>query len=413
MSGQVARHAQPIAEELLGGFRALVVNGPRQAGKSTFMRHIQRSRGPVVTLDDATLRDVALNDPTTFINSLTVPVAIDEFQRGGDALLLALKVALDAQQRKGDYLLAGSTRFLTTRTLSETLTGRVGIMELLPLSAGELRTTRESFLDCVFNGALGRSPEQLTRRDYAAMISTGGFPELVLGAPSSRFRRAWCESYLQTVTAVANIEQVADIRRPETMRGLLTQLAARSSQELVATDLARELTIDTHTVASYVDVMSTLYLVRVLPAWTTSLTNRSKRRSVIHFVDSALAAHVLGSSGDQLAQLDSPWMGPLLESFVVGELAKQATWNDETVHLAHYRDRDQREVDVIIERGRDIVGIEVKATATPTTAHAKHLAYVRDRLGERFKLGVVLHTGSHVVSLGDRLVAAPVSQLWA
>ena len=110
---------------------------------------------------------------------------------------------------------------------------------------------------------------------------------------------------------------------------------------------------------------------------------------------------------------DSAWFGPLLESFVVAELAKQATWTERPVSLAHYRDRDQREVDVVIERGRQVAAIEVKATATPRPHDARHLAFLRDRLDDRFTLGVVLHTGHQNIVLGDRLVAAPVSSLWA
>lgn len=145
---------------------------------------------------------------------------------------------------------------------------------------------------------------------------------------------------------------------------------------------------------------------------TTSRTNRAKRRRIAHLVDTALAAHLVDQNGDDLAQTDSPWFGPLLESFVVSELAKHATWAERPVAIAHYRDRDQREVDVVIERGRQVAGIKVKATATPRPRDARHLAYLRDRLGERFTLGVVLRTGHQRVVLGDRLVAAPISTLW-
>ncbi|HUF97427.1 MAG TPA: DUF4143 domain-containing protein, partial [Ilumatobacter sp.] len=176
--------------------------------------------------------------------------------------------------------------------------------------------------------------------------------------------------------------------------------------------LSRELHASGGLVESYLDVLETLYLVRLLPGWTTSRTNRAKRRRVAHVLDTALAAHLVDQMGDDLAQTDSPWFGPLLESFVVAELAKQITWADRPAKIAQYRDRDQREVDIIVERGRQIAGIEVKATSTPRPRDARHLAYLRDRLGERFTLGVVLHTGHQRVVLGDRLIAAPVSALW-
>lgn len=410
---EVDRRLQPIALELLEGFRALVVNGPRQAGKSTLVRHVQKGRGTVANLDDASLRDLAVSDPGGFLAQLPPRSAIDEFQRGGDPLLLAVKMAVDHDRTAGQFVLAGSTRFLTTRRLSETLTGRIGILELLPLSAGEIRGVRETFVERVFDGDAGSGTfERLDRDAYADLVTTGGFPELALGPATSRLRTLWCAAYVQTVTAAGNVDQVAEVRRPALLDNLLRQVAARSADELVLTDLARELASDVETVRSYLEVLATLYLVRLVPAWTTSHTNRSKRRSIMHLVDTALACHLVGTTATQLAKHDSPWFGPLLESYVVGELAKQCGWSEQPVAIAQYRDRDQREVDVVLERGRDIVAIEVKATATPTTAHAKHLVFLRDRLGDRFKAGVVLHTGDRVLRLGDRLVALPVSSLW-
>lgn len=127
-------------EEVLGGFRATLVDGPRQAGKSTLVTQVQRGRGPVVTLDDPAILASVRHDPVGFLKTLEPQVAIDDFQRGGDDLLLALKAAIDRSDTRGQYLLTGSTRFLTTRTLSETLTGRIGLVELLPTVGG--RTPR-------------------------------------------------------------------------------------------------------------------------------------------------------------------------------------------------------------------------------------------------------------------------------
>ncbi|MGQ0624618.1 MAG: ATP-binding protein [Sporichthyaceae bacterium] len=410
---ELVRRAQPVAAELLTGFRALVVNGPRQAGKSTLVRHLQVGRGDVANLDEPSLLDLARNDPVQFVERLPPGSAIDEFQRAGDPLLLAVKARLDVDRTPGQFVLAGSTQFLSTRSVSESLTGRVGLIELWPLSAGELRGTSDGFLEAVFAGAaLDLQAERMTRAEYARAVAVGGFPELALGPGTSRFRSTWCEAYLQTVTAVANLAGVAPVRRPNAILPLLSQLAARSGGEFVPADLARDVLLDPATVRDYVDVLRTLYLVRLLPAWSTSHTGRAKRRSVAHLVDTALAAHLLDAHADDLVDPTSTWLGPLLESYVVNEVAKQASWVQRPVRLSHYRDRDQREVDLILERGRQVVGIEVKANSTPVSAHAKHLAFLRDRLGDRFVAGIVLHTGTHRLALGDRLAALPVSALW-
>lgn len=413
---EITRRMTALTDEMLAGFRAVIVNGPRQTGKSTLVAQVQKNRGQLVNLDDPVLLDAALNDPGGFLQQLGDAPAIDEFQRGGDRLLLALKMAVDASNERGQFLLAGSTRFLTTQRFSETLTGRVGIVEVLPLSAGEIRSVTETLVERAFGDDLdflSLRCTRLKRADYADLIATGGFPELVLGSQTVRFRNAWCRSYIETVTALTNVEQVAHVRRPDLVANLLNQVAVRSAQEIVVSDLARELQVDESTIRSYIDILDTLYLTRSLPAWTTSTTNRAKRRGLGHVLDSALACHLVGVTGDQLSDIASIWMGPLLESYVVGELAKQASWADQSTRLLHYRDRDRREVDIVLERDRNIVGIEIKATSTPTAAHAKHLEFLRDRLGARFRLGIVLHTGNHKISLGDRLVALPVSALWA
>ena len=218
-------------------------------------------------------------------------------------------------------MLAGSTRFLTTRRLSETLTGRVGIIELFPLSIGEVRGSATSFVDFVFrkSGAADFRDailEPMSRAEYGELVAMGGFPELVLGSHTNRFRAAWVNSYLSTVTAVANVEQVAEVRRPALVSNLVRQIAARSAQEIVVADLARELQVDEGTVRVYLDILATLYLIRLVPVWSTSQTTRAKKRAVGHLVDTALACAIVGITATQLAEPRSPWMGPLLESFV-------------------------------------------------------------------------------------------------
>jgi uncharacterized protein len=161
------------------------------------------------------------------------------------------------------------------------------------------------------------------------------------------------------VTAVANTDQVAEVRRPELFSQLVSQLAARSSDEIVIADIARELGASRDLVHTYLDIAATLYLVRLLPGWTTSRTNRAKSRPTAHMIDTALAAHVLGETADSLGDVTSRWFGPLLETYVVNEIAKQATWAERPVTLSHYRDRDQREIDLVMERGQQMICVEV------------------------------------------------------
>ena len=173
---------------------------------------------------------------------------------------------LDGSSERGQYLLAGSTRFLSTRTLSETLTGRVGLAELLPLSMVERLGVRETFLDRLFDGDLPTGTSALARAEYAALIACGGFPEMVLGPTTRRFRATWCDSYLRTVTAFANVEQAAEVRRPELIGQLFEQVAVRSTGEVVVADLARELQASEGLINSYLDDAANPKLVGLLEA---------------------------------------------------------------------------------------------------------------------------------------------------
>jgi predicted AAA+ superfamily ATPase len=199
------------------------------------------------------------------------------------------------------------------------------------------------------------------------------------------------------------------------LRRFLRVLAARSGRELVMADLARDVGISRITATRYLALLEALYLVRLQPAWATSATTRAKRASKIHLVDTGLAASLLGLGERELGTLERDReFRFLLESFVVTELCKQATWNGSAVDILHFRDRNGPEVDIIVEQRATgaVAGIEVKASMTPRAEHARHLALLRDRLGDAFTVGVVLQLGSTVLPLGDRLWAVPVPALW-
>jgi uncharacterized protein len=166
--------------------------------------------------------------------------------------------------------------------------------------------------------------------------------------------------------------------------------------------------------ARYLPLVETVYLAHRLPGWATTLTARQKRRPKIHLTDSGLAAHLLGLTPGHLAEPTEIAIGPVFETFVVTELLRQSTWADTEVTVSHWRDRNGREVDIVLEAldGR-VVAIECKASHDLETADARHLAFLRDTLGDRFAHGVIVHLGDHTRALGDRLTSMPASALWS
>jgi hypothetical protein len=177
--------------------------------------------------------------------------------------------------------------------------------------------------------------------------------------------------------------------------------------------MASELGLDAHTVRSHTKILEDLFLIRRLKPWFANLGSRHVKTPKLYVVDSGLLAFLIRANERRIAE-DEAIFGMMLESFVAMELLRQSDWAQELVTLFHYRDKEQREVDVVMESdGGEVVGVEVKATATPSRKDFAGLRYLRDRLGTRFKAGVVLYTGSDTLPFGDRIAAVPLSGLWA
>ncbi|MFG3340652.1 ATP-binding protein [Glycomyces sp. NPDC048151] len=416
MSMLLPRRALTGLNERLDAFRIVIVGGPRQAGKTTLLRLLHEERGGTFnTLDDATTLQTVRADPTGFAEFGAAPKIIDEVQRGGDDLLIAIKRLVDLDDSAGQFVLSGSTRFLTVPSLSESLAGRAVFVDLWPLSAVE-RTRAD-----IDAPALLFEPEKLRalplattwkRAAYFDLICAGGYPEAVrIG--SDRLRADWFEGYVSTVV-LRDVAAFADIRRADLIPRLLRLIAARTGSGLVMADLARSLELNHATVRDYLGYLDIVYLTGNLPPWSTNLTSKLVKTPKAYVTDSGLAAALLGAEPGALAQPGHELAGPLVETFVFAELTRQLATSELRAELSFFRDRDGREVDFVLER-RDgtIVGIEVKAAATVRDDAFKHLRWMKERLGDRFKAGYVIYLGDQIRPFGPDLTALPLSTLWA
>lgn len=411
----VRRHLLSAVDELLDDFRVVVVNGPRQAGKTTLLRQLHAARGGSFrTLDREDVLRAALDDPLGFVTDAPRPIFIDEVQRGGDALVRAIKIKVDEEPVPGSFVLSGSSRFLAVPTLSESLAGRALLTELWPLSMAERAGTPPSFVDRLFadTAALRRLPDSpFSRADYLRLICIGGFPEL-LRARSARARANWLRSYVTTVTQ-RDIGDLSRIRFADELPRMLRVLAARTGQVAHAAEIARVLGMDRETVRSYLPLLEMVYLIHWLPAWSNNLTARAVRSPKVHLIDTGLAAQLMQRGPKSLAEPGVPEAGALFETFVVNEMLKQIAVSDAEVHAFHYRDRDGAEVDCVLEAadGR-VAAVEMKLALSVNEADLRHLRMLRDRVGARFMAGVLVYSGSQALSFGDRLMALPASAMW-
>ncbi len=412
----LVRASCAVAEEYLASFRIVILNGPRQAGKTTMLRHLHRRHGGTsFNLDDEQLLQAAIEDPVGFAGTGPEPRLIDEVQRAGDPLIRAIKAEVDADNGPGRYVLAGSTRFLATPSLSESLAGRGVVVDVWPFSQGEFEGRFERFIDVAFDEPgrlLGLGPASVDRADYFERICRGGFPEPAL-LGGARARKAWFRAYVQAI-AERDIREMSRVNEPSAMTALLAYLASITAQEHNSVNTSTRTGLHRTTVNKYVELLEAVFLVHRLPAWSRNLTSRAVKHAKLHLTDTGLAASLLGVSPESLAKPVAPTRGPLVETFIVNELAKQATWSEAEVRLHHWRVSGGAEVDVVMERDDgQVVGIEAKARDTVTAADFRGLAQLRDLLGDQFTQGIVLHTGSQgAISFGDRLMALPLDSLW-
>ena len=393
------------------------MGGPRQVGKSALLHALHdQLGGAYVTLDVAAQLRASRLDPAGFLAGAARPLFLDEFQRGGDPLLLALKVLLDEATGRGVLALAGSTRFLSEPRLSESLAGRVRFVDLWPLTQSEIDARGPgTFVDAVFAGpeaVMDLHPERTSRPEVFERVCRGGFPEAVL-LTDHRDRQEFFEDWTRTTTG-RDVREIAQIGTGVDLARLCELLAALTATIVNQVELARDLGVTPQSARRYLDLLGTVYLHHQVPAWSRNLTAKVSHRPKLHLIDSGLAAALVGVDPDHLARPVAPAAGPLLETFVVGELAAQLTWAETNARLYHWRDRSGAEVDAVLERKDGLVtAIEVKASALVDRGDARWLRTLRDRLGEQFACGVVLHCGEHSLRLDDRILAIPISALWA
>jgi predicted AAA+ superfamily ATPase len=408
----VPRHIRPELLNALGEARVVCLLGPRQAGKSTLVRDIAATdlRARYLTLDDPATLALAREDPTGFLAG-TERLAIDEIQRAPD-LLLSIKRAVDTDPRPGRFLITGSANIITHPRVADALPGRVDYMALWPFSQAELGERRSTFLERAFSGEppdVEQPP--IGRAGYAERVIKGGFPEIVRATPDRR--RRFFSGYVDSILG-REIDELGSVRDVESTKRLLRLAAARSASLTNLSSLARELDIDHKTVANRLHSLEQLFTLIRLPAWHANLGHRVIRSDKLHLADTGMLCFLIGADSTRL-EADGTVAGSVFETFAVTELVRLAATSalDTQLNLHHYRDQRGNEVDLVMELASgEVVGIEVKASATPDPRDASGLRLLRDKLGDRFRQGLLLHLGPDLLRLGDRIAAVPLATLW-
>jgi predicted AAA+ superfamily ATPase len=406
----IERKARPIVETALADTRVVLISGPRQAGKTTLVRQFADGNRPYITLDDAGTLNAAKSDPTGFIRGIDRAV-IDEVQRAPD-LMLAIKESVDRDEKPGRFLLTGSANLATVPAIADSLAGRMAVVSLLPFAQSEILSTPGRLLDGLFAGDEPATSEgAVFGDDLMNVVLKGGYPEVLRRSTPAR-RTAWLEDYVSLILD-RDVRDIANIDQLDRLPRLLDVLAEHSGQLVNHSSFGSALGLSSVTAQKYVAILERLFLVRTIAPWSNNRLSRLVKTPKLHFVDTGFLASLREDDLETLRR-DRTRFGALLESFVVSELLKLASWSERRLTFSHYRTKDQDEVDVVIEdrRGR-IVGIEVKASATVKSDDFKGLRQLQEAVGERFIRGLVLHDHDRVTPFGEKLHAAPLSILWS
>jgi predicted AAA+ superfamily ATPase len=402
------RFARARVEEALSDTRVVLISGPRQSGKTTLATEIASDKTPFLTLDDANVLRSATDDPVGFVRGLERAV-IDEVQRAPD-LLLAIKNLVDDDKTPGRFLLTGSANLMTIPKVADSLAGRMEVVRLFPLSLAYIFGTKTIFIDQAFARKAPNADKMIVGDDLTRNVLSGGYPEALGRARWSR-KQDWYHGYLDAIVQ-RDVRDVAQIEQLAIMPKLMSALAEHAGQLVNYTGIGAGLDLNHVTTQKSVSVYESLYLVHTLQPWFTNRLKRLTKSPKLHFLDAGLLAAMRDILPDQVRK-DKTSFGAILETFVVSELRKIASWSEQRCTFSHFRDKDKNEVDIVLENRRgEVVGIEVKSSATVSAADFSGMRKLADACGEKFVQGMVLYDHDKVVPFGENMFAAPLSCLW-
>ena len=398
-----------LEDELLPTFPAVLLVGARGAGKST---SAGRFADTTIDLSMPGPKLAARQDPDGLLAASRGTVVIDEWQEAPEVVGAVKRVVdTDRSHTAGRFILTGSVR-AAHQAATWPGTGRLIRVRMSGLTQGEIEGDRVyNPIESLFSAAappIGGA-FSLTRSDYLRRMVTGRFPAVL--RLSGRSRSRWFASYVEQLAEFDAPQIAVGIPRPAKLRTVLSSCAARTSQVLNHAATARDAGVAAATAEAHMRLLEDLSIIVRIPAWHSKRLYRLTRSPKVHVVDPGLAAYLLHADENTLAR-DASLVGQLFETFVVSELRPHLEAVSATTEMFHFRDRSGREIDCILERGGRVVGLEVKSSTGVGRHDARSLLWLRDQLGDRFHLGVVLYAGQFPIRIGDRVWALPIGALW-
>ncbi|MCL2427534.1 MAG: ATP-binding protein [Oscillospiraceae bacterium] len=384
-------------------FRALIVTGPRQVGKTTLLNHIAGEGREYVTLDDPIEREMAVSEPALFMERHKAPVIIDEIQYAPN-LLPYIKMHVDTQQNKGDFWLTGSQKFHMMKNVSESLAGRIAVIEMYGLSQSEIGGYESGAFTCdhVVMSERYSAREPLSLEQIYERIFKGSMPEAYTGDFNrEEFYSGYVNTYLER--DIRSLTQVAD--ELDFLR-FMTACAARTSEMVNYADLAKDVGISAPTAKQWLSILVSSGIVTLIQPYFNNMLKRAIKSPNMYFMDTGLAVYLTRWDSSKTLEV-SAMSGKIFETYVVSEILKSYHNAGIRPPIYYYRDMDGKEIDLILEYNDTVYPIEIKKTGNPGKDTIKNFAVLQNS-GKQVGEGAVVCLYNKVIPIDKNNWIIPV-----
>lgn len=421
MSGYIKRSIEMQLNKLSKGFPVIMITGSRQVGKTTLLNNLQKTKKEkinYVSLDNLSVRALAIDDPEMFLERYKAPLIIDEFQYAPN-LLSYIKMIVDKKRQEhlenekiqstGLYYLTGSQVFHTMKNISESLAGRVGILELYPLSSREIENKKDEIFLPEYEMLVKR--EKTDKVDIDKLyekILKGSYPELY--SNSNIDCKDFFETYIKTYIE-RDIRELINVKDETKFLKFIESVAVRTGQELNINDIANSIEINNMTASNWLSILVSTGLVYLLQPYSNNNVARIVKRPKIYFMDTGLACYLAGYM-DSITLEKSAFNGAILETYVITEIIKSFSNQglDSRKYLYYYRDNNGKEIDLLIFYNNTVYPIEIKKSYNPGKQAIKNFD-VTEKFGMNIGNGGVICLSKDIFPLDKKNNLIPIELL--
>lgn len=403
----ITRHIESTINDMLDMFKVILVTGPRQVGKTTMLRHVLADSYNYVSLDDANQLAVALTDPGLFFMNNPGKLIIDEVQYAPN-ILQEIKKIVDSKEEYGTIVLTGSQNFSLMENVSESLAGRVGIVELAGLSLREIQSDHYDEPVIPNDNYLNAERVEIANNRIWETIHRGSLPELYKKPHINwqMYYGAYTKTYIER-----DVRMIINVRDLNLFSRFLIAMAARTGQLMNYNSIAKDLGIKIATVKNWAGILESSGLITFIQPFSNNRLTRTVKTPMMYFMDTGLVCYLLGWLTPETL-MNGAMSGPILETFVVSEIVK--SFKNKGVlkaPLHFYRDRDMREIDLIVEDSGTLYPIEIKKTTQPKAEMGKNFDLLKKADGFRLGKQLIFSFVDRQMHLDKDILAYPISKI--